>query len=317
MNRILVTGASGQSGSYLCEHLLVSDPDCTVDALIRPSGDDRLWRLANVRHNHRMGWVHGDILEGRVATWIANEHYDEVYHLAAMTHVMHSFDAPALAVETNATATIALMDALYRWSRKTKFYFAATSEMFGGMVSPHAANEDFQLGGHSPYAAAKIAAFVAARTYRERGLFVVNGIGFNHESCRRGANFVTRKLGLGVRNFLTTGKPVILGNITARRDWHHAKDTMRGAVLALRHTDPDDYVWASGVDRSVGNLVKEVCDYFGAYQNVIEVHPSEQRPWDVEYLRGDASKAKRVLGWEPQITWTQLIEDICRPEGEL
>ena len=316
MSKAFVTGASGQDGSYICELLLSEGWE--VDALVRPSGDHRLQRLANCIGTPGFELVRGDVLDPSLPWKVAAERYAAVYHLAGVTQVMQSFQAPGLTMETNTTATTNFLNALFEKSPDTRFYFAATSEMFGGMNPPDAANEDFALGGHSPYAASKIAAFTTAKVYRQRGMFVVNGIGFNHESCRRGENFVTRKVGLGIRRFLETGQRVILGNPSSKRDWHHAKDTMRGAYYAMTHKEPGDYVWSSGKARSIGELVDAVCYHFGVSAlNATDFQLQELRPWDVDYLKGDSSKALRVLGWAPKISWDDLIEDICREEGEL
>lgn len=314
--RAFITGVNGQDGSYLAEILLKNDYEVT--GLVRPSGDDRLWRLRNVLDNPKFSLKYGDILDHRLGMQVAMGGFDEVYHLAAMPFVGQSFSAPVLAFKTNAVATVSLLDALYVHAPTTKFYFAATSEMFASMTPPAKNDEQGMLDARSPYGAAKIAAYLTCRTYRERGMFVVNGIAFNHESVRRGTNYVTRKVGIGVRQFKKTGKPVKLGNIESQRDWHHAYDTMVGAFAAMRAPQSDDYVFASGQTRSVAQLAQAVCGHFGMiYEEAIQTTPAERRPWDVEYLCGDSSKARKQLDWVPQYTWAKLVEEVCRPEGDI
>jgi GDPmannose 4,6-dehydratase len=216
-------------------------------------------------------------------------------------------------MDINATATIRLVEALRSHSPDTRFYFAATSEMFGGMTSPDKADENWPLASRSPYASAKIAAFTTCRVARQRGMFIVSGIGFNHESARRGLNFVTRKIGVGVRNFKKNGQQVLLGNLDARRDWHHASDTVAGAHLALQHNVPDDYVFASGQARSVRQFAHAVCAYLNVdFDDAIGHTEVEMRPWDVDYLCGDPSKAERELGWSRCTSFDALVKDVCR-----
>jgi len=305
-----VTGAGGQDGSYLCEKLLAEGYE--VSGLIRPSGDGRRYRLANCINSPYFKLVYGDIIDPAFPHILASKTWDEVYLLAAQTHVMQSYHAPTVAMETNAMATTRILDALFRTSPKTRVYFAATSEMFGTMQPGEKADENYQLAAQSPYAAAKVASHLLCRVYREKGFHVSSGISFNHESCRRGAEFVTRKIGLNIRN---RGK-VTLGNIDSCRDWHHAQDTVEGMWRALQMPTGDEYVFASGVARSVRDLAEAVCDYFDTpYKDAISVAESEKRPWDVDYLCGDASKAETILGWKPQISWDDLVANICSPEG--
>ena len=313
--RAFVTGAGGQDGSYLCELLLSLSEYDQVVGMIRPSGDGRKDRLARCIVNPRFTLVYGDITDATFGSKLANASYDEIYLLAAQTQVMQSYYAPTVAFETNALATARILDAI---SPITRVYFAATSEMFGTIPEGQSATESFPLAGQSPYAAAKVASHLLCRVYRERGYYVSSGISFNHESCRRGSEFVTRKIGLGVRQFLRTGKPVVLGNVDSRRDWHHASDTVRGMWMSLQADKPSEYVFATGTTHSVMDLAIEVCGRFDVVpSSAIKVADSEKRPWDVTYLCGDAIKAEIELGWTPHVTWSQLVDDICKPEGEL
>jgi len=307
MKTAFVTGAAGQDGSYMCELLL--EKDYEVTALVRPSGDNRLRRLKNCLSHKNFQLLYGDITDSRVWYNIA-AFCDEVYHFAAMTHVHQSTSISSLVIETNTVPVAEMLDSA---CKDKKFYFPATSEMFGDMEVGTRADESHPLSARSPYAASKVAAHLLCRVYRQRGLFVVSGMAFNHTGARRGENFVERKTALGVKHFLKTGKKVQLGNIAAMRDWHHAKDTVRGIYLAMQHDTPDEYVFASGTVGSVGFLVSEICQHLGTTRKeAVEITQAEFRPWDVEYLCGNPAKAKRVLGWEPEISWPEMIEDICR-----
>ena len=310
MKTAFVTGANGQDGSYLCELLL--SQGYKVTGLIRPSGDGRTSRLVNCLGHEDFTLSYGDITNPSLAYQVANGHWDEIYLCAAVTQIMQSYYAPILTFETNALATARMLEAIGSISPKTKIYFASTSDMFGTMQEGTRANEEYPLAAQSPYAVAKIASHLLCRVYRRKGLFISSGIQFNHESCRRGADFLTRKVGLQIRE---TGK-VTLGNLDAMRDWHHAKDMARGMWLSLQADEPNEYVFSSGVSRSINELVQSVCDYFNIpNKDVVSLVECEKRPWDVKYLCGDSSKAKDVLGWVPEISWEALIEDVCKPRG--
>lgn len=310
MPRAFITGAAGQDGSYMVDLLL--NKGYEVHGLVRPSGEDRLWRLTGALHNKKFNLHYGDINDPSLPFDVAEADYDELYHFAAQTQVMQSYEAPEYSFQTNTVSVTRFLDALLKYSPKTKFYFAATSEMFGDMRPPQRGNESFPLGGRSPYAAAKIAAHLTCRVYRKRGLFVVSGIGFNHESRRRGENFVTRKIGLGVQKFKTTRMPVVLGNVRAQRDWFHAKDMVRGAWLAMQHDQPDEFVFSMGRTHTVMEFARLVCDYLNVDVNeAICVNPAHRRPWDVDYLCGDPEKARTVLGWEPVYSIKDIVMDVC------
>jgi GDPmannose 4,6-dehydratase len=309
--KALVTGCTGQDGSYLTELLIARGYD--VWGLVRPGGDDRMRRLRGVLDSPKFNIIYGDLTEPTLPYEIASGGFAEVYHLAAQTQVAHSFSAPAYTMDINATSTLRILEALKLLSPHTKFYFAATSEMFADMDEAERANEKHPLGARSPYGAAKVAAYLTCKVYRQTGgMFVVNGISFNHESRRRGENFVTRKVGLGVQEFKRTGKQVRLGNLSACRDWHHAADTMHGAYLAMHHSEPYDYVFASGSTMSVGAMASIVCDMHDVkFEDAIVHEPTELRPWDVDYLCGDPTRAEYTLGWERAYTFIQMLEDVC------
>jgi GDPmannose 4,6-dehydratase len=294
----------------MCELLLERGYD--VVGVVRPSGDDRLWRLRDILDHSRFTLIYANIIEPTFGVHVADSEFDEVYHFAAQSHVGHAFYTAPHTLHVNATATAWLVESLWRRSKKTKLYFAATSEMFGDMQVGERADENYPLGGRSPYAAAKIAAHIICRVFRTYGMFIVSGISFNHESARRGENFVTRKIGLGMRNFLATGKRIELGNVEAYRDWHHAEDTVHGIYLAMQHDKPDEYVLASGEARTVKELAQRICDIHGiSFDQAINVTQHDLRPWDVDYLCGDPSKAERVLGWERAFSFEEMLEDVC------
>jgi GDPmannose 4,6-dehydratase len=231
---------------------------------------------------------------------------------------MQSFYDPTYTLRVNAESPIAFFEAIQRWSPKTRVYFAGTSEMFGGQPPGTARSSLQDFEPHSPYGVAKCAAFLAARLYRQLGLFVVGGVGFNHESCRRGANFVTRKIGLGLQEYKRTGKPVLLGTASSCRDWHHAKDTAQGMWLSLQQKEPGEYIFASGVARSVAEFAMDlagvlnighperalVFDEFGEF--------GKKRPWEVPYLCGDPSETERLLGWKRAMSYEDLLLDVSK-----
>jgi GDPmannose 4,6-dehydratase len=312
VSRILITGAAGQDGSYLAEQLLGQGHE--VWGFVRPHGDG--WpNLAKARAHPDFHLYTGDILDPTLPVTLATAGFDAIYHLAGQTHVMQAYAHAPLTLEVNTLATARLLDALLRSSPKTRFYFAASSEMFAGMEPGTRAAENHPLCAHSPYAVSKIAAFQLCTVFRQQGLFIVSGIGFNHESRRRGREFVTRKIGLGVREWLRTGTPVTLGNTSAYRDWHHAEDTVRGMVLAMEQDTPDDFVFASGTARSVEDYARAACDLLGAdFAEAIRTVPSELRPWDVNYLCGDPSKAHARLGWTRTHDFPAVVLDTCHAE---
>lgn len=305
MSRALVTGAAGQDGRYLVELLL--DEGWDVVGLVRPSGTAR-----DLPKHARFSVLHGDVLDPHILETAVSAGYDAIYHLAGVSHVAQSHAAPALALRTNAESALVLMDGLLRRSPATRFYFAGTSEMFAGMAPPDRAAEGWPLNAHSPYAAAKVAGFLGARVYRQLGLFAVGGIAFNHESRRRGDLFVTRKIANGVRYFQNGGPPVRLGNPDAQRDWHHAADTVRGMYLAMTAPTPDEYVFASGEARTVRWMAEAICAQVGVpMKAVVFGDPDLARPFEVDYLCGDPSRAEHRLGWTRRYDIAALIEDIC------
>jgi len=316
MKRALVTGCCGQDGSYLSEMLV--DMGYSVVGVTRPTGECRLQNLSSIldsedRARKLLFRLHyGDVTDPHLIVRLAQEQFDEVYLLAGQTNVPQSYLDPTYTMRVNAESPIAFFDAFKRYSPHTRIYFAGSSEMFGGMVPGTRATVNHPFEAHSPYAVAKSAAFLAARMYRRLGQFVVGSIAFNHDSRRRGAHFITRKLWLGLRAFKRTGHPVGVGHVAASRDWHHAKDTMRGAWMSLQHPEPNDYIFASGRTRSVERLIADMCDLLGVDpQRAVRVGgPEETRPWEVAYMCGDPTETENALGWAPTISYEDLLLDV-------
>lgn len=252
--------------------------------------------------------VEGDVTDPGVTRIVEMMKPDEIYHLAAMSHVGESFKIPSYTFEVNAKGTLNVLEG----ARKTnsKFYQASTSELFG--LSPPPQSETTPFYPRSPYGAAKLAAYWLTVNYRESyGLHACNGILFNHESPLRGEDFVTQKVCKAVAEIKAgVRQKVKLGNLEAKRDWGHASDFVRGMWLMLQ-SPPDDFVLATGETRTVREMVEyafSLCDL--NYQDHVEVDPSLFRPSEIPVLLGDPSKAKRVLGWEPEYTFHSLIEEM-------
>lgn len=313
MKTALVTGAFGQDGSYIAEILAAKGYHVTL--LVRPSGNSRVKLIEEMRFKHTL--LYGDITDPHLIVRLAQQKFDEMYLLAGQTHVMQSFQDPTYTLRVNAESPIAFFDAVQRFSKDTRIYFAGTSEMFAGQAPGTKAGLGQPFEPHSPYAVAKVAAFTAARMYRKLGVYIVGGISYNHESCRRGAHFVTRKIGLGLQEWKISGKKLVLGNGTAFRDWHHAKDTMEGAWLSLQQASPREYVFASGVARSVKEFAMDMVAFLniGTPEKAITFSPDEEvRPWEVPYLCGDPAVAEEVLGWKRAIDYQALLADVSRRE---
>lgn len=300
MKKALVTGACGQDGSYMSE-LLVSK-GYEVHGLVRPSGNRSFWQLNNVIDHPRFSILWRDITEPGLFYDLAQNDYDEVYHFAAVSHVKTSFEDPAFTFQVNTIATSHLFKAFQDFS--TKVYNAGSSEMFADQVNPR------HLSSKSPYATSKIASHLLAKQYREQGMFIVSGIAYNHESSRRGESFVTRKIGLSL---LEKGE-VTLGNLQARRDWHHAKDFVEGAYLAMQYKKPEEWTFCSGQSYTVKEFAQAACDYFKLdFNEAIYVSKKYEREADVSFLEADPYYTDKILGWERKYTFKDIVEDCCAP----
>ncbi len=312
MKKGLVTGVTGQDGSYLVELLL--EKGYQVWGIMRRSSSFHTGRIDHLYkdpHEHpRLRLVYGDLTDGSNLSIIINEiEPDEVYNLGAQSHVRVSFDMPIYTVDTDALGTLRLLEAIRSCNKPAKFYQASSSEMYGKAVeTPQTEKTPFYP--RSPYGCAKAYSFWQTVNYREAyGLFACNGILFNHESPRRGETFVTRKITrAATRIKLGLQDKLYLGNLDAKRDWGFAGDYVEAMWLMLQQDKPDDYVVATGESRSVREFVKEVFDYLDLdWQKYVEIDPRYFRPTEVDYLEGDASKARKVLKWKPKVTFGELV----------
>ncbi len=312
MKKALVTGITGQDGSYLAELLL--EKDYQVWGLIRRSSSfhtgriDHIYKDPHEEPNLRL--VYGDLTDGGNLSSVINEiQPDEVYNLGAQSHVRVSFDMPIYTVDTDALGTLRLLEAIRSSNRPVRFYQASSSEMYGKAVEiPQ--NEKTPFYPRSPYACAKVYSYWQAVNYREAyGLFACNGILFNHESPRRGETFVTRKITrAATRIKLGLQKKLYLGNLDAKRDWGFAGDYVQAMWLMLQQDKPDDYVVATGETHSVREFVQEVFEYLDLdWRDHVEIDPRYFRPTEVDLLQGDPSKAKKVLGWQPKVSFRELV----------
>jgi GDPmannose 4,6-dehydratase len=310
--RALITGITGQDGSYLAELLISKGYE--VHGLIRRSSTFNTERIDHIYvdpHDPKAKlFLHyGDITDsGQLTNLIYNVQPDEIYHLAAQSHVRVSFDMPEFTGDVTAIGTTRMLEAIRRSGIKTKFYQASSSEMFGD--APALQNEETAFRPRSPYAAAKVYAYWMVRNYREGyGMFAVNGILFNHESPRRGETFVTRKVTRALpRIKFGLQDKLFLGNLEAKRDWGYAPDYVEAMWLMLQQDDPDDYVIATGETHSVKEFLEEAFDYMELdWRSYVETDPRYLRPLEVEFLQGDASKAKRRLKWESKVRFKELV----------
>ncbi len=316
MKRALITGITGQDGSYLAELLLAKGYE--VHGIIRRSSSFNTKRIDPIYkdpHNQgvRLLLHYGDLADGtNLRRVIEAAQPEEVYNLAAQSHVKVSFEEAEYTADIVATGTLRLLECLRDHIRSTgkqvPFYQAGSSEMFGATPPPQDENTPFYP--RSPYAVAKVAAFYFAKNYREAyQMFVANGILFNHESERRGETFVTRKITrAAARIKLGLQSKLYLGNLEAKRDWGHARDYVEAMWLMLQAPKPDDFVVATGEAHSVKEFVESAFGYLNLdWRQYVEVDPRYLRPTEVDYLQGDPSKANRVLGWKPRVTFEELV----------
>src|SRR5207302_467803 len=318
----LITGITGQDGSYLADLLL--DKGYTVHGIVRRTSNLRRSRIDHLRSDEnlfdRRFFLHyGDLADGTTLRRIFSAvRPDEFYHLAGQSHVGLSFEIPESTCEEVAMGTLRLLEIVRDQPNPVKFYHASSSEVFGSTEeSPQTETTAFSPA--SPYGCAKACATQLARVYRDSyGMFVCNGISYNHESPRRGENFVTRKIARGVARIARgLEDELVLGNLEARRDWGHARDYVQAMWLMLQQPAPDDYVIASGVDRSVQDLVQAAFSLCGLdWRRYVEVDEAYMRPADVPDLRGDAGKARARLGWRPKTSFVDLVREMLAADLE-
>lgn len=332
MKTALVTGITGQDGSYLAELLL--DKGYVVHGIKRRSSSINTQRIDHLYNNENLILHYGDLTDSlSIVKLVGQIRPDEIYNLGAQSHVQVSFETPENTANSDALGTLRLLEAIkiLGMDKDVKFYQAATSELYG-LVQEVPQTETTPFYPRSPYGVAKLYGYWITKNYREAyDMFACNGILFNHESPRRGETFVTRKIVRGLHD-ISIGKQDLLklGNLNALRDWGHAKDFVRAMWLMLQQDHPDDYVIATGEEYSVKDFVEKCAPYFGMNiqwrgegldevgydintgKTIVVVDKKYIRPAEVDRLLGDASKAYRDLGWKPEISFDQLVEDMCK-----
>ena len=314
MKKALITGITGQDGSYLAEFLLAKGYE--IHGLIRRASTfntDRIDHLYKDFHDPkaRVYLHYGDLsVSGQLTDLLQEIRPEEIYHLGAQSHVRVSFDMPEYTGDVTGLGTIRLLEAVRKTGIKARFYQASSSEMFGAAPPPQGEATPFQP--QSPYAAAKVYAYYVVRNYRDAyKLFAANGILFNHESPRRGETFVTRKITrAAARIKLGLQEKLYLGNLEAKRDWGFAGDYVEAMWLILQQDCPDDYVIATGETQVFAKLDLD-------YQKHVAIDPRYFRPTEVDVLLGDAAKARRVLGWQPKVSFEGLIDMMVAGDLEI
>src|SRR5256714_5373676 len=313
MKKALITGITGQDGSYLAELLLAKGYE--VHGIIRRASTFNTERIDHLYKDPHVNGVklflhYGDIADStNLIKLLYRIEPDEIYHLAAQSHVRVSFDIPEYTGDVTGLSTIRILEAVRETGLKSKFYQAGSSEMFG-KVREIPQRETTPFYPRSPYGAAKVYAHWVTVNYRESyGMFACNGILFNHESPRRGETFVTRKITRALAQIQAgfQGK-LYLGNLDAKRDWGYAKEYVEAMWLMLQQPQPDDYVIATGETHSVEEFLEEAFSYVDRdWRDYVELDERYLRPAEVDLLVGDAGKAERVLGWKPRTTFKELV----------
>ena len=329
MKKALITGITGQDGSYLAELLL--EKGYEVHGIIRRSSSINTSRIDHIYHKIKLHY--GDLTDStNLVRVIQLVQPDEIYNLGAQSHVKVSFETPEYTGQVDALGTLRVLEAvrLLGMEKHVRIYQASTSELFG-LVQEIPQKETTPFYPRSPYGCAKIYGYWITKNYRESyGMYACTGILFNHESPRRGETFVTRKITRALSRISTGEQQILeLGNLNAKRDWGHAKDFVEAMWIMLQQEETDDFVIATGVQYSVKEFVEEAAPYFGmnivwegeglneigidknTRKTIVKVNPKYFRPAEVETLLGDATKAKEKLGWEPKISFKQLVEDMC------
>ena len=306
MKRALVLGASGQDGSYLCELLLAKGYE--THGTIRRSSSFNTGRINHIFD--RLQLHYGDSTDGSaLGALLTKVKPDEIYSLSAQSHVRTSFDIPEYTADSIAMGTLRLLEAARAHCSEARIYNASSSEMFGSTPAPQ--NEKSRFHPRSPYGCAKVFAHNICVNYREAyGMFISNGILFNHESPRRGETFVTRKVTRAARRIAAgQQRELLLGNLDAKRDWGYAPEYCYAMWLMMQQSKPDDFVIATGETHTIRELLTIAFERVGlSWVEHVKIDPKYYRPTEVDILQGDASKAKRVLGWTPKTKFNELIE---------
>ena len=331
MKKVIITGITGQDGSYLAEYLLKKN--CTVFGIIRRSSTFNTARIDHLLQNKNLKLFFGDLQDNHtISDIITKNKIDTIFNLGAQSHVKVSFEMPEYTGNVDALSCLKLFETVKNISRDIKIYQASTSEMFGGLKKTVPQNENTKFTPMSPYGAAKLYAYNISKIYRNSyGLFISNGILFNHESERRGKTFLTRKLSIGISKIMRGEIPyIIFGNIYSLRDWGYAPEYVDSMIKIISHNKADDFVVATGNSYSVKDLIKYAFKISGfkvewiknnGKINLIDkktgkifVKTSNNyfRPSEVDHLRGDYSKAKKYLKWSPNLNIFQIIEKMIK-----
>jgi GDPmannose 4,6-dehydratase len=309
----LITGIGGQDGSYLSEYLLSLGYDVYGMFRRHSVAENQNYRLHGL--NKEVKGFYGDMLDyPSIARIVKEVQPDEIYNLAAMSHVRISFDMPSFTIKTNALGVLHLLEVYRTECPEAKFYQASSSEMFGNSVDDDGVQRlTTPMNPVSPYGCAKVMGYNLVRHYRNAyGLHACNGILFNHESPRRGSNFVTNKVVKGAVSIkYGLMDKLELGNMDSYRDWGHSKDYVRAMHSIINHETPDEFIVATGETHSVRDLCRVVFEKLDMnYEDYIVQNPKYMRPEELKYLKGDPSKAREILGWEPEYTFESMLEEM-------
>lgn len=329
VKRALISGVSGQAGIFLAHHLLKMGYE--VYGMIRRTAQRDFTLLDILSKKDNFHLVHGDITDyANIMHLMQSINPDEFYNLAAQAHVGKSWEYPLATVETTGIGVLHVLEAVRQIKPDCRVLQISSSEMFGNEIEKDtqgenfvALNEESSLLAVSPYAAAKIFAHNLVNVYRQSyNLFVATAIAFNYESTIRGVDYVTKKITQTLAKIFHGKMDTIqLGNMNSKRDWGHAQDTVRCFHKILQHNKPDNFVIATGQTWSVQDFFEEACNYFGfdtaTRRDILEINPDFVRPKDVNVLLGDASKAKRALGWEPKISFQRLVANMCEYDDQV
>ena len=323
MSKVLITGITGQDGSYLAELLISKGYE--VHGIIRRASTFNTRRIDHVYHDpHRKNsgslYLHyGDVASsGNLIDIIYEVQPDEIYNLAAQSHVRVSFDMPEYTGDVTGLGTLRVLEAVRKTGSKARIYQASSSEMFGAAKPPQSETTPFEP--QSPYAAAKVYAYWVTRNYRNGyKIFASNGILFNHESPRRGETFVTRKITRGVAAIVAGKQDTLyLGNLDAKRDWGYAPDYVVAMWKMMQHDTPGDFVIGTGESHSVREFLDEVFGYVNLdWHDYVKIDPRYFRPTEVDYLQADPSKSRKVFGWEPRVYFKDLVRIMVDADLEL
>jgi len=321
--KAIITGVTGQDGSYLAELLIKKGYE--VHGIIRKSSTfntqriNHIYKDKNEQSQNNLKLHYGNVTEYQTIQKLIEEiEPDEVYHLAAQSHVRASFDLPILTGKISGLGTTVVLEAIRNSKHNIKFYQASSSELYGSMEPPQ--DENTLMKPQSPYAIAKLYAYWMCRNYRDSyGLFASNGILFNHESPRRGERFVTRKITYGLTQILAGRQNFLyLGNLDAKRDWGYAPEFVEGMYKIIQYKEPDDFVLATGKSHSVKTFVKFCFDYMDLdYRDYVKIDKRYFRPTEVDHLEGNYDKAYRLLNWEPTIDLQNLAKIMVDADMEL